>query len=522
MNGYEILPANPNVLVVDDTHANLHLLTKILSDQGYIVRPVPDGALALSSAKAFPPDVILLDVMMPGMSGFEICRQLKADERTRDIPVIFISVKSDIPDKMEAFSSGGVDYITKPFHPEEVLARVSTHLHLRYFQKTLSEQNLRLQQEIAERTRAETGLLAAHDQLKETLVTLQKTQKSLIESEKMAALGQLVAGIAHEINTPLAVIRSSAENLSMSLDHTLERLPGFLRVLTEDRQKDFFTLLTAAQQQDLPLSTKARREIRKELMAQLQEQGLENTRKISEMLIDMNAHEDLTPLLPLLHESDLMAILTMAHEFSGLQRSVRALATSVNGAFKIVLSLKTYARYDQSGVPILAQITKGIDTVLTLYHNQLKQGIDIQREYEEMPAILCYPDELNQVWVNLIQNALQAMGRSGTLTIRAAVGAFPPGYGDARRGVIVSISDTGAGIPEAIKPRIFEPFFTTKPSGEGNGLGLDIVKKIVVKHHGDVTFESEPGHTTFRVSLPFNIEMPRASDASDAKAVKIP
>ncbi|OQX24530.1 MAG: hypothetical protein BWK80_20320 [Desulfobacteraceae bacterium IS3] len=143
-----------NILVVDDIPANLRLLAEILANREYMVRPVPDGARALAAAKGAPPDLILLDIMMPNMSGYEVCEQLKSDERTRDIPVIFISAQNEIMDKVKAFSLGAVDYITKPFQAEEVLARVETHLTLRNLQKRLEEEKAAAEnaREIAEAT----------------------------------------------------------------------------------------------------------------------------------------------------------------------------------------------------------------------------------------------------------------------------------------------------------------------------------------------------------------------------------
>jgi signal transduction histidine kinase len=142
---------------------------------------------------------------------------------------------------------------------------------------------------------------------------------------------------------------------------------------------------------------------------------------------------------------------------------------------------------------IPANLSEGIDTVLTLYQNQLKKGIEVKRNYTELPPVLCYPDELNQVWTNLIHNALQAMDYRGTLTIEVM---------QQEQHTCISITDTGAGIPAEIKSKIFEPFFTTKPPGEGSGLGLDIVKKIIEKHQGKIEVESIPGQTKFTVSLP--------------------
>jgi len=136
-----------NILVVDDTPANLRLLAGILTDHGYAVRPVPNGKLALWGARGtMPSDLILLDIVMPDMDGYEVCQQLKADERTRDIPVIFLSALDDVSDKIRAFSVGGVDYITKPFQEEEVLARVRAHLMLRTLQKAIEERNAQLEE----------------------------------------------------------------------------------------------------------------------------------------------------------------------------------------------------------------------------------------------------------------------------------------------------------------------------------------------------------------------------------------
>ena len=128
-----------NILVVDDTPANLTLLAGMLKERGHRVRPVPSGRLALKAVESEPPDLILLDITMPEMNGFEVCEHLKNDKKFSEIPVIFISALTETLDKVKAFSCGGVDYVTKPFQFEEVEARIETHLELRRYQKSLED-----------------------------------------------------------------------------------------------------------------------------------------------------------------------------------------------------------------------------------------------------------------------------------------------------------------------------------------------------------------------------------------------
>lgn len=139
-----------SILIVDDTIVNLRLLANILSAEGYTIRVAKSGSIALLSIRSNPPDLILLDIMMPEMDGFEVCRQLKKDEQSREIPIIFISAISDLRSKVQAFEMGGVDYVIKPFQPEEVLARVETHLKLRRMQAELSATNQQLRESMDE------------------------------------------------------------------------------------------------------------------------------------------------------------------------------------------------------------------------------------------------------------------------------------------------------------------------------------------------------------------------------------
>lgn len=462
-----------NILVVDDTPANLRLLADILTQKGYKIRTVTNGELGLSAARGMPPDLILLDIMMPKMDGYEVCKHLKADEKTRDIPVIFISTFNDVLDKVQAFSVGGVDYITKPFQIEEVLVRVETHLAIRNLQKSLQDKN---------------------DELSQTLEQLQTTNQQLIQSEKMAALGQLIAGIAHEVNTPLGAIRSSVENIADFLNQNLEHLPEFFQGLSKERAADFWGLLRKSTKQSITFSAKEKRQFKRALIRQLDEHQIANSDIIADTLVDLGVYDDISPFLLLLQDPECKKILNAAYQIASIQKSTQTITTATERAAKVVFALKTYSRYDSTGKKVEAKITEGIETILTLYQNQIKHGVEVIRSYQpELPAVWCYPDELNQVWTNLIDNALQAMKHKGTLTIEVK---------QQDNHMQISISDSGKGISPEIMPKIFEPFFSTKPAGEGSGLGLDIVKKIIDKHQGKIKVDSVPGQTTFTILIP--------------------
>jgi len=363
----------------------------------------------------------------------------------------------------------------------------------------LMQTNQQLEWQIAERKRAQEELIASNAELQATVENLRRTQAQLVQSEKMVALGQLIAGVAHEINTPLGAIRSSVENMSQTIGHTLEALPGFLLELSPERRQDFSSLLHAAVQKDPTISAKEERKIKRELAKELQAYQLDYAPKIAELLVNLGIYTNIHAFLPLLNDPAHASILDMAYRVSGLYESTGTILSATERASKVVFALKTYARYDHSGEMVVANLADGIETVLTLYHNKLKHGVEVIRDFQPLPPWRCYPDELNQVWTNLIHNALYAMNNRGILQI-----SISPVYDHDERmsGALVSITDNGSGIPDVIKERLFEPFFTTKPSGEGSGLGLDISRKIIEKHQGAISFESQPGNTTFRVFLP--------------------
>jgi two-component system, NtrC family, sensor kinase len=461
-----------NILVVDDTPENLRLLVGVLNEKGYQTRPVPHGKLALSAAQLNPPDLILLDILMPEMDGYEVCIQLKADDKTKQIPVIFLTAVNEVVDKVKAFAVGGVDYITKPFQVEEVLARVETHLALVSAYKSLAAKNV---------------------ELDSTLQQLKSTQEELIQSAKMAALGQLIAGIAHEVNNPLSAITSSVRNIAIFWSDRLVNFPEFLQKLSPCQQQYFIALLKNISQRNQNLTSREERKLRNLLAAQIEACQIENASDLASLLAVIGVKE-IEPFLPLLKAPESENILETAYQFANVQTSIRSITTAAERAGKVVFALKNYAHYDNTGNKIYIQITEGIDTILTLYSNQIKQHVTVIKNYQDwLPSISCYPDELHQVWTNIIHNALQAMDYRGTLIIEVK---------QQDGNIKASFTDSGKGISPEIIPKIFQPFFTTKPPGEGSGLGLDIVQKIIDKHGGKIEVQSAPGKTTFTISLP--------------------
>jgi signal transduction histidine kinase len=387
------------------------------------------------------------------------------------------------PDKIIPIESAGTPIYDGDGNLTYAIASFQDITERKQAEKFREEYNRRLEEQVAERTA----------ELSQTLTQLQLTQDELVQSEKMAALGQLVAGVAHEINTPLGAIRSSVTYISDFLNENLSQFPSLFRELTPERETQFLELLQRSIANNTTISGRERRQIRKAIAAQIAAQNIEESEGLANILLDLGIHDRLEPFFSLLRQSDSEQFLKTVRAFVRLQASTRDINIASDRAAKVVFALKTYARHNSSSETIEANILDGIDAVLTLYHSQIKQGIELTKNYEQIPPMQCYFDELNQVWTNLIHNALQAMDNKGSLTIDAIKN---------EENIQISITDSGTGIPLEIHSKIFQPFFTTKPPGEGSGLGLDIVRKIVEKHRGQITFQSRPGQTTFTVILP--------------------
>ncbi|MBD2446641.1 hybrid sensor histidine kinase/response regulator [Nostoc sp. FACHB-152] len=413
---------NGFILIVDDNPTNLSVLSEALASEGWRFRVAVDGESAIAQAQRNQPELMLLDVQMPGIDGFETCRRLKANLATQNIPIIFTTALADTESKIQGFSLGAVDYIPKPFAQEEVIARVRVHLQLKQLTQSLEQQ-------VRDRTDA-----------------LQQAQVQLVQQEKLSTLGELIAGIAHEMNNPISFIANNIPPLKEYIDSITELL-------------------------------------------QLYEQEYPNpTAKITTLIknIDLNfVLEDLAKILSSLQV--------------GSER-IQHLSSS----------LRSFSRSD-SDIKLPADLHLGLDSTLMILQHRLKANgdrpaIEVIRCYGKLPPINCYVGEMNQVFMNILANAIDALDEAilqGKISNPIPQIKIATETNDQQM-VVIRIADNGIGIPERLKQRLFEPLFTTKPVGKGTGLGLSIAHQIVVKkHNGTMEVNSQPGiGTEFTIVIP--------------------
>jgi signal transduction histidine kinase len=334
---------------------------------------------------------------------------------------------------------------------------------------------------------------------------IQGLQSFIQNREKMAALGTLAAGLAHELNNPAAaVVRSLKDVTPAMLELQRMNLVYGQRNVDEEHTTQWLKLRDEgynfiADHNSDPLAMMDRED---ELQDWLEDYGVAEAWKLATPLAAGNIEPQLLEPLVAYWRDDPTELRDMGLRWLALSFEVMMMIQSgLRGAQRVsalVQSMKSYSHLDR-GAKQQVDVHQGIEDTLQLLSHKLKQGVDVKRSYDRsLPKILAFGSELNQVWTNLIDNSIQAMAEKGNLEIITAE------KGDR---IIVKIIDSGMGIPAEIQPRIFEPFFTTKPVGEGSGLGLDNVRRIVEnRHRGSITFESEPGKTCFAICLPLMLK----------------
>jgi len=427
------------VLVVDDDPI---LLTRIKYQAAKFVSEIEvavDGVAGLELWHQWKPDVVVTDIFMPRMNGLEMSKAIKAADPGAQI--IVITSDSDGESLLSALSIGVERYITKPVDMHLLADAIGKCVRDRQqaeelrLTRQIAALTKALQQELEEKQHAEEALKKEKAEQLVLINRLEEAHNQLLQAEKMASIGQLAAGVAHEINNPIGFVNSN------------------LGVLQSYVQK-LLNLVGAYEKYEPELST----ESIEALNALKQETDLGYLR------------DDISDLL--------------SESLGGLQRVKR-----------IVQDLKDFSHISDSEM-LWANLEDGLESTLNVVWNELKYKAEVVKDYGKLPEVECIPSQLNQVFMNLLVNAAQAIQEHGKITLRTR---------QEDDNVRIEIADTGCGIPQEIINRIFDPFFTTKPVGTGTGLGLSITHGIIRKHNGRIDVSSEPGKgTTFSITIPIH------------------
>lgn len=339
------------------------------------------------------------------------------------------------------------------------------------------------------------------NQLKKANKEIKETQSKLIQTEKIAVLGQLIAGVMHEVNNPMGVIKGGTQNLEYVIGEVINSIKGFKEASFTSEHHDLFnSLIQIFQAKKFRyMTSREERQHRRELEAYLMDIGMQDVRFLAREMVSVDLlKEDIGQIVNAHSELSVAKdIIGFAVGFGKLFSNVSNMGIAIGKMQKILFALRNYTYSNDAKYPTQFDLIENLETVLTLYHNKLKRGIQIERNYcGKRVEILGFPDEINQVWTNLVQNAIHAMEGTGILKLEVC---------EEGEGMVVRVTDNGGGISKDGLKKIFEPFYTTKIKGEGTGLGLSICKKIVEKHGGLMEVSSKPGETTFCVTFPKEI-----------------
>ena len=334
----------------------------------------------------------------------------------------------------------------------------------------------------------------ANKQIEKTLKELRATQEQLVAQEKMAALGQLVSGIAHEINTPLGAIQGLIPPVNDHFSFVTSQLNQGLKVVSEDHRTLILELMKHYGASKPHLTAQERRDQKKSLNMSLTNLGITLSKPTIAHLLDIGVTELNTSWEEILKLPNHEPVIKLIHSVVMHERGTSQMASVVNKIAKMVSALQTYSQPERSAeVKVAIDLRENIDQVLVLLENEFKKGVQLIKNYPKtLTPIQGNPEALSQVWTNLLINAIQAVEGEGTIEIEIEEEA---------QQITVSIKDDGYGINEEDKDKIFEAFYTTKKRGYGTGLGLNIARKVVSNHKGEIELKIKEGQTLFKTSL---------------------
>lgn len=318
------------------------------------------------------------------------------------------------------------------------------------------------------------------------------------QNEKMMALGKLSAGLAHELNNPAAAIVRSSDILRQHLHHTPDNFKKVILIRLEPDQVDAVNdILFKKINETPPDITMMERNNREDEIAEwLEDRGWDDGYEAAENFVEFGMTlDDLEEIEEIIEGKHTEPVFNWLNNVLTTERLVKEIEEASQRISTLIQSVKTYTHMDRSTEKAEVNIHEGLNSTLTMLNHKLKKkNIQVEKELQsDVPKIPIYVSEINQVWTNLIDNAIDAMDEKGTLTIRTQTD---------HDHLQVQVIDNGSGIPPDIQDNIFDPFFTTKPVGQGSGLGLDIVKKIIEQHQASINLKSEPGKTQFTICFP--------------------
>ena len=523
-----MINSDKSILIVDDVLDNLNVLSEHLLTQGYRVHPVTSGAMALKTIETIIPDLILLDIQMPVMDGYEVCRQLKVNERSKDIPIIFISAHGEIEDKMTAFEAGGVDYITKPFQAKEIFARIKTHIELSDVKKLLQKMNIELEEKVFERTKelaesnkrlqkSEEKFFKAFHDSPTCIIIMRVSDGHLIEVnkafEKMSGYSQEEAidknifdlGLWFDMTEQDHFIRTIRSNGKIR-DNELHFCNNAGKLIICNYSVDLIELEGETCALAI-ISDITERKQAEESQRQTREAVAANKAK-SEFLANMS-HEIRNPLTAIIGSVELLSETPLDQE---QEKYIKMLDAASESLLNLIESVLDISKIEAGAIEInniefnFIENIEEISRIITFRAEKSNIKFECNIENVVVSNLIGDVKRLRQILLNLLGNAIKFTEKG---KVSLDVKEQNQGDGDTVD-LCFSVSDTGIGIPEDKMDLVFEKFTQIESiqgrKHKGTGLGLAICKKLIELMDGRIWVQSKVGiGSTFHFTLPFKI-----------------